>query len=116
MLFGAVVHALNVPRPLGDPPPLPGEAFGPAATFCAKTRWPASLMLGGASRKRIAGVRLVAEDQDWSHGEGPEVRGSGEAMLLLVSGRPVDPGELRGDGAPLILDRLHPDGRGQPRT
>lgn len=98
VLVDAVVHALDVRRPLGDHRAVPAAAFGPTADFCANTRWPASLMLGGAGRKRIAGVRLVAEDQDWSHGEGPEVRGSGEALLLLLSGRRPEPEELHGEG------------------
>ena len=105
VLVDAVVHALDVRRPLGDHRAIPADAFGPAADFCANTRWPASIMLGGWDRKRIAGVRLVAEDQDWSHGEGPEVRGSGEALLLLLSGRRPLPGELHGEG----ISRL--DGR-----
>jgi hypothetical protein len=62
-------------------------------------------MLGGRDRKKIAGVRLVAEDQDWSRGEGPEVRGSGEALLLLLSGRRPLPGELHGEGISRLDER-----------
>jgi uncharacterized protein (TIGR03083 family) len=98
VLVDAVVHGLDVRRPLGDHRAIPAAAFVPTAEFCARTRWPGSMMLGGAGRKRIAGVRLVAEDQDWFHGEGPEVRGSGEALLLLLSGRRPEPDELHGDG------------------
>jgi uncharacterized protein (TIGR03083 family) len=102
VLVDAVVHALDVRRPLGDHRPIPAAAFGPAADFCANARWPGSAMLGGGARKRIAGVRLVAEDQDWTHGEGPEVRASGEALLLLLSGRRPRPDELHGAGVPRL--------------
>jgi len=98
VLVDAVVHGIDVRRPLGDHRTIPAEAFAPTADFCAKTRWPGSMMLGGGGRKRIAGVRLVAEDQDWTHGDGPEVRASGEALLLLLSGRRPEPAELHGDG------------------
>jgi hypothetical protein len=48
----------------------------------------------------------VATDTDWTHGAGPDVRASAEALLLLLYGRPVDPAELTGDGAPVLLPRL----------
>src|ERR1700722_8750260 len=40
--------------------------------------------LGGfvGAKKRVAGLRLVAADVAWSHGQGPEVSGTGEAILL----------------------------------
>jgi hypothetical protein len=44
------------------------------------------------------GVRLVATDLDWSHGNGPEVRGSGEALLMAMAGRPAALDDLDGPG------------------
>lgn len=44
-----------------------------------------SPVIGGARRTR--GVRLVASDMDWAAGHGPEVHGSGEALLLVMTGR-----------------------------
>jgi len=99
VLVDAVVHALDMRRPLGQTRPLPAAAFLPTAEFLVRIRWPGSALLGGGVRKQIRGLRLVAEDQDWSSGEGPEVRGSGEALLLLLSGRTVGAGELHGEGA-----------------
>jgi len=100
------VHALDVRRPLGDVRVLPPEAFRRAADFCARAPFPSSMLLGGAVSRRLAGLRLVATDQDWATGEGAEVRGSGEAVLLVLSGRPVRPGELTGPGAATLEDRL----------
>jgi len=57
-------------------------------------------------RARIAGLRLVAEGFDWSWGEGAEVRGSTEALILMLSGRPIEPGELTGPGAETLYARL----------
>jgi uncharacterized protein (TIGR03083 family) len=105
-LVDAVVHGLDIRRPLGRTHVLTEDAFGPAADFCAATRWPASMMVGGNVRARIARLRLVADDVDWSHGDGPEVRGSTEALMLVLTGRPLRPGELTGAGAETLLARL----------
>ncbi len=105
-LVDAVVHSLDIRRPLGQPRSIPQEAFGPAADFCVGTRWPASVMVGGSVRRRIEGLRLVAEGLDWSWGDGPEVRASGEALILVLTGRPVATDELNGPGAAILYARL----------
>lgn len=104
-LVDAVVHGLDVRRPLGVSRTFPAETFHRVADFSTRARWPTSMLLGGAAR-RVAGVRLVAADQDWSTGAGPEVRASAAATLLLVTGRPVDPAELSGPGRPVLVARL----------
>jgi hypothetical protein len=48
----------------------------------------------------------VATDASWSYGDGPEVRGSAEALLLLLFGRRPAPGELGGPGAEVLAARL----------
>ncbi|WP_091411965.1 maleylpyruvate isomerase family mycothiol-dependent enzyme [Friedmanniella luteola] len=106
VLVDAVVHALDIRRPLGDVRALPPAAFRGAADFCAHARFPSSLLLGGPVRRRLAGLRLVADDQDWAHGEGAEVRASGETVLLVLAGRPVGADELRGPGAATLAGRL----------
>jgi uncharacterized protein (TIGR03083 family) len=102
----AVVHGLDIRRPLGVHRRIPAEAFRPAADQCARTRWPSSAMLGGSVRQRIDGLRLVAEDVDWSHGSGPEVRGPTDAMMLVLAGRPVRADDLSGPGAGTLYARL----------
>jgi uncharacterized protein (TIGR03083 family) len=47
---------------------------------------------------RARGVRLVATDLDWSHGTGPEVRGTGEALLMAMAGRRAALDDLDGPG------------------
>ncbi len=105
-LADAVVHALDIRRPLNKPRPIPQGAFGPTADSFAGLRWPLSISVGGNARKRIDGLRLVADDLDWSHGHGPEVRGSAEALMLVLTGRPVGPDELTGAGAAQLYARL----------
>lgn len=105
-LGDAVVHPLDIRRPLGRPRPIPPAAFVPAADFFAGAGWWFSVPLRGSTRARIAGLRLVADDQDWQYGVGTEVHGSAEALLLLLTGRPVRAGELSGPGAPQLYARL----------
>jgi uncharacterized protein (TIGR03083 family) len=97
-LADAVVHGLDVRRPLGLPGQVPPESLAPLADFTLGTPWPMNAVVGGSARRRVAGVRLVATDAAWSYGDGPEVRGSAEALLLLLYGRRPGAGELTGPG------------------
>lgn len=38
------------------------------------------------SRRNARGLRLAADDIDWVHGDGPEVTGPGESLLLAAAG------------------------------
>jgi len=105
-LADAVVHGLDVRRPLGLPGNVPPEALAPLADFTLGTPWPMNAVVGGSARRRIAGVRLVATDSDWTHGDGPEVRGTAEALLLLLYGRSPRRDELVGPGAKVLAARL----------
>jgi hypothetical protein len=64
--------------------------------------------IGGflASKKRMKGLRWTAGDLDWSWGQGPEVSGDAEALMLAASGRPTSLGELSGDGVAELSTRL----------
>ena len=54
----------------------------------------------------MKGLRFVATDIGWKHGDGPEVQGTGEALVLAVAGRRVVLGELRGDGVAILSGRI----------
>lgn len=105
-LADAVVHAIDVRRPLGLPHPVPTAAVAPVADFALATRWPLDAVIGGSTRRRVAGVRLVVLEAGWAHGTGPEVSLSPDAAMRLTYGRPVAPDELAGEGAPLLRTRL----------
>ena len=67
------------------------------------------LVLAGMKPKNVAffgtdlsGVSLEATDLDWRYGEGEPVRGTGADLLLVVCGRKLPAGRLRGRaGRPL---------------
>ena len=55
---------------------------------------------------RARGVRLVATDLDWAYGKGPEVRGSGEALLMVMAGRRAALDDLDGRGKAKLAQHI----------
>lgn len=49
---------------------------------------------------------LEAHDVDFAHGNGPLVCGTGEALLLALSGRPAVLDDLDGDGLATLRARV----------
>jgi uncharacterized protein (TIGR03083 family) len=90
-LTDGMIHQQDIRRPLGLPRTIPAEPMRIALDF---TKWAPRLL--GALQAR--GVRLVATDLDWSHGNGPEVRGSGEALLMAMAGRAAALDDVDGPG------------------
>lgn len=101
-LVDAVVHELDVRRPLGRPRAIAEPVFRLTADFLLAARWPLPVLVGGDPQRRVGGVTLVAAGTTWTSGHGPEVRASPEAVLLLLAGRPVRDDELTGPGAPML--------------
>jgi uncharacterized protein (TIGR03083 family) len=97
-LADAVIHQLDIRRPLARPRPIAEAAFVAVAELQLSVRWPSTIVVGGSARRRVRGMRLVAEDSRWTFGEGAEVRGSREALLLMLTNRPFRQGELVGPG------------------
>jgi uncharacterized protein (TIGR03083 family) len=58
------------------------------------------------TRARARGLRLRATDVRWSHGEGPEVRGSGEAIVMALAGRGAALTDLEGNGKAILASRM----------
>ncbi len=94
-----MIHHQDIRRPLGLPRTIPPERLRTALDF---VRFAPTIR--GAWRAR--GVRLVATDVDWSFGRGPEVRGPGEALLMVMAGRRDGLGDLEGPGTATLAARL----------
>lgn len=88
-LLDAVVHGLDVRVPLGRRHRVDPAAFVHVADWIVEARWPITVTIGGSARRRLRGVRLAATDADWAWGEGAEVRGSADEILLRLTGRDV---------------------------
>ncbi|MCV7153029.1 maleylpyruvate isomerase family mycothiol-dependent enzyme [Mycolicibacterium pyrenivorans] len=98
-LVDCTVHHQDIRRPLGLPRTVPADRLHRVL----------QLMRGNPRLGvpwRIRGLRLRADDIDWSTGSGPEVVGPGEALLLAMAGRPAVLGELSGDGLTVLASRL----------
>jgi uncharacterized protein (TIGR03083 family) len=106
VLADLVVHDLDIRRPLRRPRTVPPEVFRITADLLVGTGGPLAVVFAHSPRRIVEGLRLVAQDVDWTHGDGPEVRGSGDALLLAITGRPVERGELTGPGASTLLARI----------
>jgi uncharacterized protein (TIGR03083 family) len=101
-LTDLLIHGQDVRRPLGIARDFSEPRLRTALDFLAGPR----AKLGFVAPKKIAGLRFVATDLDFAAGDGPEVRGTGEALLLAYTGRPVVVPELAGDGAEILASRL----------
>lgn len=98
-LVDALIHHQDIRRPLGLPRSVPQERLRYALPFAVKAP-----PVRGFWHAR--GVRLVATDLDWSRGKGPEARGTGEAVLMVLAGRAGVAHELTGPGADVLQRRL----------
>lgn len=100
MLGEVVVHGEDIMRPLG----LPAEPDAVAVATCLEMYSKASFPVG--AKKRIAGLRIVATDTEWTHGTGPEVAGPGLSLLLAICGRSAGLDTLAGDGLATLRGRM----------
>jgi uncharacterized protein (TIGR03083 family) len=93
-----MIHQQDIRRPLGLARTIPVERLRVALDF---VRFAPTIR--GAWQVR--GVRLVANDLDFSSGRGPEVRGTGEALLMIMAGRSDAMADLDGPGVPKLAGR-----------
>ena len=99
LLFDVLVHVQDVALPLGRTVPMPLAAAREGLARVWRMGWPFW------ARRRFRAARLVATDVDWTAGDadGAEIRGSADALLLLLTGRSAAAlPRLTGDG----LERL----------
>lgn len=98
-LVDGTIHHQDIRRALGRPRVVPVQRMQRILPLV-----PGNPRLGAG--RRIRGLRLRANDIEWEHGVGPEVSGSGEALLLAMTGRRQAAEELTGPGAGTLLGRL----------
>ena len=81
LMFDVLVHVQDVAVPLGLTVAMPLDAARAGAERVWRMGWPFW------AQRRMRGLRLVATDVGWAVGEGAEVRGPVQALLLLLTGR-----------------------------
>jgi uncharacterized protein (TIGR03083 family) len=99
MLGEIVVHGEDIRRPLG----LKHESPEAALVAIANSWKNSNILIGG--KRRIAGVRLIATDIEWSHGDGPVVSGAMIALVLAMTGRKGAHRDLSGEGLAVLAAR-----------
>lgn len=100
-LVEAIVHGEDIRRPLGLLHSYPSSSVETALSYQLKT----GVSMGGG-KERAAGFFLQDSDTGFEHGSGPAVSGSALALLMAVSGRPVDRRDFSGEGAAAFVQKL----------
>ncbi|MEE3752115.1 maleylpyruvate isomerase family mycothiol-dependent enzyme [Mycobacterium intracellulare] len=98
-LVDGTIHHQDIRRALDRPREVPPERLARILPLV-----PGNPRLGAG--RRIRGLRLRATDLEWTHGDGPEVTGPAEALLMAMSGRPAALADLGGPGHATLADRL----------
>jgi uncharacterized protein (TIGR03083 family) len=93
------IHHQDIRRALGMPRTIPADRLSAVLDFSLG----APTLSSKSNRK---GLRLVANDIDWRSGDGPDVTGPGEALLMAVAGRPHALADLEGAGLPTLRERV----------
>jgi uncharacterized protein (TIGR03083 family) len=98
-LTDGMIHQQDIRRSIGLPRTIDAERLRTALDFA---RFAPTIRAAWRAR----GVRLVATDLDWVYGRGPEVRGSGEALLMAMAGRRAALDDLDGPGKDKLVQRI----------
>lgn len=98
VLADVMIHGQDMARPLGIERRFSEDHLIPVAGFVQST------FVFGA-KKRTLGLRLSATDMDWAHGDGPEVTGPAEALVMAMAGRKVAFADLKGEGVAVLASR-----------
>ena len=98
-LMHVLIHGQDMCRPLGITRHIPEAHLLPVADFVTD-----DVHIFGA-KKRITGLKLTATDMDWSHGSGPDVTGTAEALVMMMAGRLVALDDLTGEGMTSLIAR-----------
>jgi hypothetical protein len=85
-----IIHGLDITVPLGIDRRVPEERL--------------RIVLGSSTPKQLKyfgvdldGIQLRADDLDWTFGSGTPVSGAAQDLLLVLCGRTLPPGHLRGE-------------------
>lgn len=98
-LVDGTVHHQDIRRALSQPRTVPTDRLIRVLELV-----PGNPRLGAG--RRIRGLRLRATDVDWTHGDGGEVSGPGEALLMAMTGRRAALEDLDGPGKATLAQRL----------
>lgn len=99
-LSDILLHSIDVRLPLGLESHEPADHYQPVLNLLFSR---IGRSFGSSGRPA---VRWVAVDTAWSHGDGPEVRGTMADLALTAAGRRARVHHLDGEGAATVRDWL----------
>jgi uncharacterized protein (TIGR03083 family) len=102
-----VIHQQDVRRVLGAGRGYPEPTMSLCLDYCHSVS--GNIFVVGRIRRLTRGLRLVASDMSWARGNGPEVIGTGEAVLMAIAGRSAALADLSGRGVPVLAERFETD-------
>ncbi|MFL6078330.1 MAG: maleylpyruvate isomerase family mycothiol-dependent enzyme [Ornithinibacter sp.] len=98
-LTDGTIHHQDIRRALNLPRTIPAHRLAPVLDFALRApTLPAA--------KNAKALSLTATDVAWRSGDGPEVTGPAEALLMAVAGRPHALGDLSGPGLTTLQQRV----------
>lgn len=101
LLGDHVIHELDIILALGRRPTIPSATLIDVLNTQVTIANPFV-----AAKANARGLRLVADDVDWSHGVGPTVTGPAAILASVLAGRRWGVNELDGDGVATLAARL----------
>ncbi|QLY32458.1 maleylpyruvate isomerase family mycothiol-dependent enzyme [Nocardia huaxiensis] len=96
-LADTMIHHQDIRRPLGLPRTVPEAHLRTLLNHPDPTLRPGP---------RMRGLSFQATDLDWQQGEGPPVKGPGEAIFMAIAGRTPALDDLTGTGVDILRGRL----------
>jgi uncharacterized protein (TIGR03083 family) len=96
-----ITHELDMLFALGREPAIPADAL--VAVLNTQVSVPNPFV---PAYRNSRGLRLVATDADWRHGQGPLVRGGAAELVSVLGNRPAMLSRLDGDGVDVLASRL----------
>ncbi|MDH3601096.1 MAG: maleylpyruvate isomerase family mycothiol-dependent enzyme [Candidatus Tectomicrobia bacterium] len=100
-LGDVVMHTQDICRPLGIEPMVDADKARIILDMLVSRKGKAF-----TNSAWIAGLRLAPNDLDWSWGDGPEISGTAEAIIMSLGGRTAAFADLSGAGADEFRDRV----------
>jgi len=101
LLGDHITHELDMLFAVGREPAIP--AAGLVAVLNTQVSVPNPFV---PAYRNSRGLRLVATDADWTHGQGPLVRGSAAELVSVLGNRPAMLTRLDGDGVEVLASRV----------
>jgi uncharacterized protein (TIGR03083 family) len=100
MLVDVVIHQMDIGRPLERHRDIPtGRMITVAGDLWNNRFFPGP--------KLFQGIRAIATDADWSAGDGMDVAGPIESLVLTLTGRLVAVDQLQGEGSATLRSRAN---------